>query len=171
MAVLQPSFFITVPRILSKIHGKVMEAVEKSSGMKQWMFNRAVEVKKQQFIDQGDLSHLLYDKLVFQKVKDMFGGNLQYMITASAPISIEVLTFFKISLGINVTEVYGQTEVLGPATATSDKETVGGHVGGVVPSLKVRTKDLPEMGYTSNDEQGCRGELQYQGINIFKGYY
>lgn len=51
--------------------------------------------------------HRLYDRLVFQKVKEQFGGNLRVMISASAPISAEVLTFFKIALGIHIYEVYG----------------------------------------------------------------
>jgi long-subunit acyl-CoA synthetase (AMP-forming) len=37
----------------------------------------------------------------------MFGGNLRVMITGSAPISGEVLNFFKCSLGIHVWEAYG----------------------------------------------------------------
>lgn len=45
--------------------------------------------------------------MIFNKVKERFGGNIKHMITASAPISPEVLTFFKISLGINILEVYG----------------------------------------------------------------
>ena len=49
--------------------------------------------------------------------------------------------------------------MLGPATVTSVSEKSGGHVGGIMPSLKARTKDLPEMGYTSTDEVGVRGEL------------
>ena len=49
--------------------------------------------------------------------------------------------------------------MLGPATVTSINERTGGHVGGIVPSLKARTKDLPEMGYTSRDLEGVRGEL------------
>lgn len=93
------------------------------------------------------------------------------MITASAPIAPDVLEFFKIALGVNVFECYGQTETLGPATSTSLTEKKGGHVGGVMPTLKCRTKDIPEMNYFSTDKEGCRGELQFQGTNLFRGYY
>jgi len=41
------------------------------------------------------------------------------MLSASAPISPEVLTFFKVALGIHVYEVYGASETSGPATITS----------------------------------------------------
>ena len=55
---------------------------------------------------------------MFKKIKAQFGGRLKAMISASAPISPEVLTFYKIALGIHVYECYGQTEVSGPATLT-----------------------------------------------------
>lgn len=88
----------------------------------------------------------------------MFGGNLRVILTGSAPISGEVLTFFKIALGIHIYEAYGQTETLGPATVTLPGDPTSGHVGGVIPSLKIRLRDVPEMGYlTTNDPP--RGEI------------
>ena len=58
---------------------------------------------------------MTYDR-IFGKVRDIFGGNIRAMVTASAPIAGDVLQFFKIALGIHVHEVYGQTENTGPAT-------------------------------------------------------
>jgi long-chain acyl-CoA synthetase len=95
---------------------------------------------------------------VFKKIRDMFGGNLRVMVTASAPISGEVLTFFKIALGIHCYEVYGQTECLGIATATHPKDPSYGHVGGVTPAIKIRLRDVTEMGYLSTDNPP-RGEI------------
>jgi len=67
---------------------------------------------------KGEFKHGLFDKIVFKKIRDMFGGRVKHMLTASAPISGEVLTFFKIALGIHIFEGYGQTETNGPATFT-----------------------------------------------------
>ena len=93
------------------------------------------------------------------------------MITGSAPISAEVLKFFKVSLQINIFEVYGQTECLGVCTSTKLDDFNGGTVGGIVPTMKVKTRDIPEMGYSAKDKEGCRGELMISGINIFRGYF
>jgi long-chain acyl-CoA synthetase len=112
----------------------------------------------------------MYDLLVFKKIKATFGGRVRVMLTASAPISGEVLTFFKIALGIHVYEAYGQTETCGPATATKPGDPTAGHVGGVVPVMKIRLKDLPELGYMSTDKPP-RGEIQFWGTNLFKGYF
>ena len=92
------------------------------------------------------------------------------MITGSAPISPEVLTFFKLALGIHIYEVYGQTETSGPATLTHPLDTSSGHVGGVLPSMRLRLKDLPELGYLSTDNPP-RGEIEFFGTNIFKAYF
>jgi long-chain acyl-CoA synthetase len=93
------------------------------------------------------------------------------MITGSAPIAPEVLTFFKIALGIYIYEVYGQTETSGPATLTHPLDFhTAGHVGGVIPSMRLRLKDLPDLGYLSTDNPP-RGEVEYFGTNVFKGYF
>ena len=55
---------------------------------------------------------------MFKKVRAEFGGNLRVLVTASAPISGEILTFFKVTLGLHVFECYGQTECTGPVTFT-----------------------------------------------------
>jgi long-chain acyl-CoA synthetase len=159
MALLKPTFFVTVPRILSRIYSKITDDISKKSSMSKWFFNRAVGTKKENFEYNGELYHKLYDKLIFDKVKARFGGHIKAMICGSAPIAPDVLQFFKVALGINIFECFGQTETLGPASSTSLVETKGGHVGGVVCSLKCRTKDIVEMNYYSTDKEGCRGEL------------
>ena len=81
------------------------------------------------------------------------------MISASAPISAEVLTFFKLSLGVHVYEVYGQSETNGPATLTHPNDPAAGHVGGLIPATKIRLRDLPELGYLHTDKPNPRGEI------------
>jgi long-chain acyl-CoA synthetase len=81
----------------------------------------------------------------------MFGGNVQKMLVGSSPISGDTLSFFKVVLGIHIHEAYGQTEVSAPGTLTHPLDPTAGHVGGPPPQLKIRLKDVPEMGYLSTD--------------------
>lgn len=56
---------------------------------------------------------------IFKKVRDSVGGRLKVMVTGSAPISEEVLTFIRCVLGCVVCEGYGQTECVAGATVIS----------------------------------------------------
>lgn len=53
---------------------------------------------------------MLYDRLVFDKVWAMLGGNVRLMITGSAPISGDVLDFLKVCFCSPILEGYGMTE-------------------------------------------------------------
>ncbi len=68
------------------------------------------------------------------KVKALFGGKLRKLVCGAAPISNDVMNFFKKTLGIHVYEAYGQTEISGVGTFTHplDKYSTG-YVGGLVP--------------------------------------
>lgn len=103
---------------------------------------------------------------------------LRFMVSGSAPLSANVMIFFRILLGIPIIEGYGQTE--GAAAGTighpDDMETVG-HVGGPTASTEIVLVDVPEMGYLHTDTehhgQACRGrgEICIRGPSVFPGYY
>lgn len=59
----------------------------------------------------------------------------------------------------------------GPGTVTHpfDKNSFK-HVGGVIPTLKIRLRDCVELGYLSTDNPP-RGEIQFKGVNTFSGYF
>ena len=73
------------------------------------------------------------------------------MVTASAPISGEVLDFFKVVMSCPLIEAYGMSETLGAATATRPEDPVSGHVGGPGLTYTIRLKDIPENGYSIHD--------------------
>lgn len=93
------------------------------------------------------------------------------MITGSAPIAKEVMDFLKVAFCCPILEGYGQTEVCGGATGTLPNDAFSGHVGGPNTALKIRLRDVPEMGYTSRDIPHPRGEIQFKGVSAFKGYF
>jgi len=147
--------------------------------MKKKLFDACLETKSQNLKRRGQLKHGLYDRLVFNKIKNGLGmDQLRIMISGSAPIGGTVMTFFRCMLGIPVVEGYGQTE--GTAGATlghPDDMTTVGHVGGPIGCCEIVLVDVPEMGYHSADRshrgQPCagRGEICIRGPNVFKGYY
>ena len=148
---LKPTAMCSVPRILNRLHSKIMESLPP--------------------LKAGDSHDRKILEAVNAKVKLIFGGRLRFLLSASAPISNEVMSFYKEALGIHVYECYGQTEISGPGTLThpSDKHSTG-HVGGLIPTMRARLRDCPELGYLSTDNPP-RGEVQFKGTNVFKGYF
>ena len=125
----------------------------------QWLFSKAIESKKYYYETEGSLKHKFYDDVVFKKVRNYFGGRIKVLVSASAPISAEVLTFYKVALGIHVYECYGQTEISGPATYTHPADIrSSGTVGGPIPAVRIRLRDCPELGYLATDNPP-RGEV------------
>jgi long-chain acyl-CoA synthetase len=93
------------------------------------------------------------------------------MLSASAPIDVEVLNFLKICFCCQIREGYGLTEVSGGVTATSLADPLSGHVGGPAEAVRLRIRDVPEMNYFSSDKPYPRGELCIKGPSVFSGYF
>lgn len=60
---------------------------------------------KTEGLHQGRLHHGLYDRLIFNKIKKGLGmHHLRLMVSGSAPLSENVMTFFRCMLGVPVIE-------------------------------------------------------------------
>jgi hypothetical protein len=64
--------------------------------MKKSLIDKAVSNKLQNLQDKCVYTHSIYDSLVFNKTRDIFGGRVRFMTTASAPIGAQTLNFMKI---------------------------------------------------------------------------
>jgi long-chain acyl-CoA synthetase len=146
--------------------------------MKKKIFDAAL-ASKSEGLKQGRLTHPLYDRLLFNKIKKGLGMDcVRFMVSGSAPLSENVMTFYRCLLSVGVIEGYGQTEGTAVATLShpDDISTVG-HVGGPTGVAEVCLFDVPEMGYLHTDREHrgvpCegRGEICIRGPNVFKGYY
>jgi long-chain acyl-CoA synthetase len=158
-ALLKPSLFPSVPRLFSRIYTKIKERLDGLTGCKGWLAQKAIATKLNSLRTGPFYTDGCYDKLVFRKVANLLGGEVKYMITASAPIDPSVLEFLKICFCCPMYEGYGLTETSGGSAFTWGNDPVVGHVGGPIPAVKWRTIDVPEMQYLSTDKPYPRGEL------------
>jgi long-chain acyl-CoA synthetase len=91
------------------------------------------------------LQHALFDRLVFAKIRDGLGlDELRYALSGAAPISADLLTFFK-AIGIEILEVYGMTESTAVITANTPGNVRIGTVGPPLPGIEVEIADDGEL--------------------------
>lgn len=118
----------------------------------------------------GSFTSTIYDNTVLKSVRALFGGRIKILSTSAAPIHADVLTFFKVALSIHIYEVYGLTEATGAVTFSHPSDPSAGHIGGPIPIVKLRLRDIPELECYHTDRPP-KGELQVKGPNCFKGYF
>lgn len=176
LTTLKPTFFVSVPRLYNRFYDLINGNVKKLSGIKRMLAERAIASKLYYLKNGCHYKYRMYDKLVFNRMKEAFGGRVQIMITGSAPISQEVLDFLKIACCCPILEGYGQTESTGASFCTKAADPLAGHVGGPVANTEFKLVDVPDMNYTSKDKDQDgnplpRGELWMRGFGVFKGYY
>jgi long-chain acyl-CoA synthetase len=139
--------------------------------MERIMYDQAFKAKLENINTKGELTHFIYDRMVFQKIKDLLGGEIKLIVSGGAPLSKEVKDFFTVVFCVPVEEVYGMTESAGAVTGTCVWDRSTGNVGGPMCISKLKLRDVPELGYLSTDEPYPRGEVCLKGLSVFKGYF
>ena len=171
MSEVQPTLLFSVPRIFNRIYdGLVKKMVaEKPLVRKLFWHGQSVAGQRRTLSEKNDssllvnLQHALVDKIVFSKVRALFGGRLKYAFSGGAAISREVAEFID-NLGVTVYEGYGLTETSPIATANYPGHRKIGSVGRAIPGTRVEI-DRTETGDPK------QGEIVVHGHNVMKGYY
>ncbi|WKY06955.1 hypothetical protein Q1695_006828 [Nippostrongylus brasiliensis] len=164
---LRPTVVPVVPRVLNRLYDKVMTEVNKSY-LKKALFNLAIKYKAREMQSFIIRNNGFFDNLVFKKVREGMGGRVRLMVTGSAPLAENVLTFVRAAMGCIVVEGYGQTECVAACTVSMEGDSNAGHVGMAIPSAALKLVDVPELNYFSKDGAG---EVCIKGPIVFRGYY
>lgn len=168
---LKPTVFASVPRLYNKIYDGVLSAVNKKGGIAKQLFDYAYK-SKLSYLQKGQGStHALWDRVVFGKIKEKLGGRVKIMLTGSAPLSGDVLNFFRIVFCTTFIEGYGQTENFCGISMGDCADVAVGHVGAIDPCCEVKLVDVPDLNYRSTDKPYPRGEICVRGPMVFQGYY
>ncbi|GJQ63412.1 MAG: AMP-dependent synthetase [Melioribacteraceae bacterium] len=162
---LKPTLMTAVPRLFERMYSKIMKNVEKQPEKKQKIFNWAVGIGREFATAKQSGSTVpitvtvkkkLADKLVLDKLKNITGGNLRFIISGGAALARELGEFFD-AVGIKICEGYGLTESSPVIAANRENNYKFGTVGTLFPGVEVKiAKD---------------GEILAYGPNIMKGYY
>ena len=113
-----------------------------------------------------DFQYGIFDKLVFSKVRDRFGGRLKYAFSGGAALSREVGEFIN-DMNILVFEGYGLTETSPITSCNRPGAHKIGTIGKPIPGVDVYICD--EDGNTL--PTGSEGEIVVVGPNVMQGYH
>ena len=175
MSILGPTLLFTVPRVLQTVRKKIFDGFDALGGWKRRLAYTAYYTKLENYKKYGIITHLIYDKLVFAKIRAMFGNKLKTVLCASAPMPKELADDFKVFLSIPIIEGLGMTELSGSAFCTNYHDLNNFTAGGVTSGVKMIIKSVPDLGYTIDDMiDGINcpaGEICLKGPLIFNGYY
>lgn len=172
----KPTFLLSVPA-LSKNFRKNIEAGIKAKGpIVEKLFKAALKTAYTYNgigYDKGKgwralLKPLvmLYDKILFSKIKENFGGRLQYFIGGGALLDIELQRFFY-AIGIPVYQGYGLSEAAPVISSNAPLKHKMGSSGFLVKPLELKICD--DKG--NSLPIGEKGEIVIKGENVMMGYW
>ena len=138
----QPTAFLAVPRVWEKFYSGITIALKDATSFQKWMYRNALAIGNRvtEYKLRGDtppLSLRLANRaayyLVFRNIRRMLGlDRCRLAFTGAAPIAPDLIRWY-LALGIDMREVYGQTENCGVATVMPPDRVKLGSVGKAAP--------------------------------------
>jgi long-chain acyl-CoA synthetase len=153
-----PSYFFAPPRFFEGLLTTVMIRMEDASKFKRRMFHYFMEHAKAvggKILDgkpvgaMDRLKYALGNMLVYGPLKNQLGmTRVRVGYTAGEAIGPEIFDFYR-SLGINLKQLYGQTEASVYVTVQPDGEVRADTVGVPAPGVEIKIDDTGEVHYRS----------------------
>jgi long-chain acyl-CoA synthetase len=159
----EPTFVSAVPRIFEKVFtGAQQKAHSEGKGK---IFDKAADVAIEWSRAQAGggkpslgvrVQHAIFDKLVYGKLRAVFGGKLRVANSGGGPLGERLCHFFN-GIGVEIYEGYGLTETSPVLTANRPGAWKIGTVGQPIPGTTIRIAE--------------DGEILARGGQIMQGYY
>ena len=161
-----PTYFFAPPRVFENLLTSIMVRMEDAGAIKQKMFGYFMGVAKRCGEDKlngksisftDSLMYGIGNVFVYGPLRNRMGmTRLKVGYTAGEAIGPEIFSFYR-SLGINLKQLYGQTEASVYITAQPDGEIFADTVGKPSPEVELNIDD--------------NGEVLYRSPGVFIGYY
>ena len=172
----QPTFLLSVPALAKNFKKNIEKAIKKKGPKVEKMFHKALEIAyqyngngwdtKKKFSPLLKIQYTVYDKLIFSKIRENFGGKMKFFVGGGALLDIELQNFFY-AIGIPMYQGYGLSEAAPIISANNPDEHKLGSSGKLVPDLELKIVDdngkvLPHC---------KKGEIVVKGENVMLGYW
>jgi long-chain acyl-CoA synthetase len=161
-----PSFYFAPPRTLEVLLTRVMIRMEDAGYVKRTMFHYFIGVARrygerilngQSVPLTGRLLYAIGNILLYGPLKNVLGfSRVRVAYTAGEAIGPDLFAFYR-SIGLNLKQLYGQTEAFLYVTAQPDGEIYSDTVGPACPNVDIRIAD--------------NGEVLFKSPGMFAGYF
>ncbi len=161
-----PTYHFAPPRVFESLLTRVQIRMEDAGALKRWLYRRFMDVAKQwgEKIANGEpvpasarLAYGLGDLLIYAPLKNALGfSRIRVAYTAGEAIGADLFAFYR-SIGLNLKQLYGQTEAFLFVTAQADRAVRSDAVGPPAPNVDLRI--------------AADGEVQFKSPGMFVGYF
>ncbi|EUD74613.1 long-chain acyl-CoA synthetase [Plasmodium vinckei petteri] len=166
---LKPTFLITVPRILQKIHDNIMGTLKNKNIISQLLVKLALKCKRKCYAkNPKKFSHGFWD-LILKPIRNRLGGRLRIQVMGSSSMDKNKLVDIQMLLSTPISEGWGMTEV-GVGFVQHRNDNIKGTIGGMFSNTILKVIKVPNMKYDPK-EYPNRGELCVKGGSVMVGYF
>jgi long-chain acyl-CoA synthetase len=161
-----PTFYFAPPRVFEGLLTRVLIRMEDAGALKRRLFRYFMAVAKRHgeaILDgrpvppTGRLAYAVGNVLVYGPLKNVLGfSRIRTAYTAGEAIGPDLFSFFR-SLGINLKQLYGQTEAFLYVTAQADGAVRADTVGPPMPGVDIRID--------------ANGEVLFRSPGMFAAYF
>ena len=172
----KPDILMSVPALSKNFRKNIEKGIQSKGKITEMLFNHGLKVA---YLYNGDgwnrgkgwrallkPEYAFFDKILFTKIREAFGGNLKFFIGGGALLDTELQRFF-FAIGTPVFQGYGLTEAAPVISANSPQAVKFGSSGKTVQFLETKICDIDGAALPV----GEKGEIVVKGENVMKGYW
>ena len=173
---LKPHVMLSVPTLAKSFKKNIETTIKKSGKFVEKLYNfalkNAIKYNKEGYNKGGFCNWwrkplmLLFDKIIFKKVREGLGGNMKFFVGGGALLDIDLQRYYY-AIGIPMYQGYGLSEATPIISANSPKKHIFGSSGKVVSPMEIKILDADGV----EQPYGSKGEICIKGENVMAGYW
>jgi long-chain acyl-CoA synthetase len=173
---IKPTVMMSVPALAKNFRKGIETNIRQKGPIAEKLFNHALKTAYKYYGDGWNrgkgLTGLykpllkLYDKILFSKIREGFGGELRLFIGGGAILDIELQRFF-FAIGMPMCQGYGLSEASPVISSNALHAVKFGSSGRLVKYMTLKICDYEGIELP----QGEKGEIVVKGDNVMKGYW
>lgn len=176
MREIKPNILLSAPAVSKNFRKNIEKGVREKGKFTNFMFETGLKIatayNREGYNKGKGASKLLkplvnfFDKMVFSKIRDFFGGEMEFFIGGAALLDLELQKFFY-AIGVPVYQGYGLSEASPIISANSKTDHKLGSSGKLVNNMEFKICDEEGNDLPTSE----KGEIVIKGGNVMHGYW